>query len=158
MARLAGDPSIGRQLLFALGFKLPARYLDWLRHDLVDAGWRGRLVTRHFVVMLPVALVLGLALPGPIWLHVTVPLLFIVCTVGIVAMYADDIRVSRLRRHGLEPPDDPDLGRPSHLRCRRLGEAGRDRHGQFGQIRRGRLEPPVVDLYVRVGCLAVRQI
>jgi hypothetical protein len=29
-------------------------------------------------------------------------------------MYADDIRVSRLRRHGLEAPDDPDLGRPSH--------------------------------------------
>jgi len=35
--------------------------------------------------------------------------------VGIVAIYADDIRVSRLRRHGFEPPDDPDLGRPSHL-------------------------------------------
>ena len=25
-------------------------------------------------------------------------------------MYADDIRVSRLRRHGLKPPDDPDIG------------------------------------------------
>jgi len=33
---------------------------------------------------------------------------------GIVAMYADDIRVSRLRRNGLPAPDDPDLGRPSH--------------------------------------------
>jgi hypothetical protein len=114
MARLAGDPGYGRQLLFALGFRLPSRYLDWLRHDLVDAGWRGRLVTRHLLAMLPVALVLGLALPGPLWLHITVPLLFVLCTVGIVAMYADDIRVSRLRRHGLEPPDDPDLGRPSH--------------------------------------------
>ena len=39
---------------------------------------------------------------------------FLLCTVGTVALYADDIRVSRLRRHGLEPPDDPDLGRPSH--------------------------------------------
>jgi hypothetical protein len=114
MARLAGNPGIGRQLLFALGFRLPARYLDWLRHDMVDAGWRGRLVTRHLLAMLPIALVLGLALPGPIWLHLTVPLLFLLCTVGIVAMYGDDIRVSRLRRHGLEPPDDPDLGRPSH--------------------------------------------
>jgi hypothetical protein len=101
-------------MLFALGLRLPDRYLDWLRHDLVDAGWRGRLVARHLLAMLPVALVLGLALPGPLWLHLTVPLLFLICSVGIVAMYADDLRVSRLRRHGLEPPDDPDLGRPSH--------------------------------------------
>jgi hypothetical protein len=43
-----------------------------------------------------------------------VPGLFLLCSVGIVAMYADDIRVSRLHRHGIEPPDDPDLGRPSH--------------------------------------------
>jgi len=43
-----------------------------------------------------------------------VPLLFMICSVGIVALYADDIRVSRMRRHGLEPPDDPNLGRPSH--------------------------------------------
>jgi hypothetical protein len=114
MGRLAGDPGIGRQLLFALGFRLPDRHLDWLRHDMVDAGWRGRLVTRHLLAMLPIALVLGLALPGPLWLHITVPLLFLLCSVGIVAMYGDDIRVSRLRRHGLEPPDDPDLGRPSH--------------------------------------------
>jgi hypothetical protein len=114
MARLAGDPGIGRKLLFALGFRLPDRYLDWLRHDMVDAGWRGRLLVRHLLAMLPIALVLGLALPGPLWLHIAVPLLFLLCTIGIVAMYADDIRVSRLRRHGLEPPDDPDLGRPSH--------------------------------------------
>jgi hypothetical protein len=114
MARLAGDPGYGRQFLFALGLRLPPRYRDWLWHDLVDAGWRGRLVVRHLLAMLPIALVLGLALPGPIWLHITVPLLFLLCSVGIVAMYADDIRVSRMRRHGLEPPDDPDLGRPSH--------------------------------------------
>jgi hypothetical protein len=81
---------------------------------MVDAGWRGRLVIRHTLAMLPIALVLGLALPGPLWLHITVPLLFLLCSVGIVAMYSDDIRVSRMRRSGLEPPDDPDLGRPSH--------------------------------------------
>ena len=114
MARLAGDPGYGRQLLFALGFRLPDRYRDWLGHDLVDAGWRGRLVTKHVLAMLPIALVLCLALPGPLWLHITVPLLFLLCSVGIVAMYADDIRASRLRRHGLTPPDDPDLGRPPH--------------------------------------------
>jgi hypothetical protein len=114
MPRLAGDPGFGRQLLLAVGVRLPSRYLDWLRHDLTDAGWRGRLVTRHLIAMLPIAVVLGLVLPGPVWLHIAVPGLFLICSVGIVAMYASEIRVSRMRRHGLEPPDDPDLGRPSH--------------------------------------------
>jgi len=119
MPRLAGNPGFGRQLLLALGFRLPARYLDWLRHDLTDAGWRGRMVLRHLAAMLPIAVVLGLVLPGPVWLHVAVPVLFLLTSVGIVAMYASELRVSRMRRHGLEPPDDPDLGRPSHLRSRR---------------------------------------
>ncbi len=114
MPRLAGDPGLGRQLLFALGFRLPSRYRDWLRHDLTDAGWRGRMTLRHLVAMLPIAIVLGLALPGPVWLHLAVPALFLITSVGIVAMYASELRVSRMRRHGLEPPDDPDLGHPSH--------------------------------------------
>ena len=63
--------------------------------------------------MLPFAAVLAL-FPGALWIHIAVPGLFLICSVGIVALYADDIRVSRLRRHGLEPPSDPDLGRPSH--------------------------------------------
>ena len=114
MARLAGDPGYGRQLLFALGFRMPERYSDWLRHDLTDAGWRGRMVTRHLIAMLPIGIVLGVALPGPLWLHITVPTLFLLASVGTIAMYATDIRVSRMRRHNLTPPDDPDLGRPSH--------------------------------------------
>jgi uncharacterized membrane protein len=111
--RLPGDPSAGRKLLFALGLRLPDRYREWVRHELTDAGWRGRLTTRHLLVTLPVAAVLAL-LPGAPWIRIMVPALFLICSVGIVAMYADDIRVSRLRRHALEPPDDPDLGRPSH--------------------------------------------
>jgi hypothetical protein len=31
-----------------------------------------------------------------------------------VAIYADDIRATRLRQHGLPVPTDPDLGRPAH--------------------------------------------
>ena len=54
------------------------------------------------------------AFAGPLFIDIMVPALFLLCSVGIVAMYADDIRVSRLRRNGLQPPDDPDLGRPSH--------------------------------------------
>ena len=113
MGRIPGDPGLGRQALFALGARLPDRYREWVRHELTDAGWRGRLVGRHVLVMLPFAAVLAL-LPGALWIRIAVPGLFLICSVGIVALYADDIRVSRLRRHGLPVPDDPDLGRPSH--------------------------------------------
>jgi hypothetical protein len=113
MSRLPGDPSAGRKVLFALGFRLPERNREWVRHELTDAGWRGRLIARHLLVTLPFAAVLAL-LPGAAWIRIAVPGLFLICSVGIVAMYADDIRVSRLRRNGLEPPDDPDIGRPSH--------------------------------------------
>jgi hypothetical protein len=120
---------------FALGGRLPERNREWVRHELTDAGWRSRLTIRHLVVMLPLCAVLAL-LPGAVWIRVAVPGLFLICSVGIVAMYADDIRVSRLRRHGIEPPDDPDLGRPSHLAARaglkgRLGRAGLE--GRLGR-------------------------
>ena len=113
MSRLPGDPNVGRKVLFALGARLPDRYREWVRHELTDAGWRGRLIGRHLILMLPLGAVLAL-LPGALWIRLAVPGLFLICSVGIVALYADDIRVSRLRRHGLEAPDDPDLGRPSH--------------------------------------------
>jgi hypothetical protein len=113
MGRIPGDPSAGRKLMFAIGFRLPDRNREWVRHELTDAGWRGRLIGLHVLVTLPVVAALA-AFPGPLWVHLAVPALFLICSVGIVAIYADDIRVSRLRRHGIKPPDDPDLGRPSH--------------------------------------------
>ena len=111
MSRLPGDPGVGRQALFALGARLPDRNREWVRHELTDADWRGRLIVRHLIVTLPFTAALAL-LPGALWIRIAVPALFLICSVGIVALYADDIRVSRLRRHGLEAPDDPDLGRP----------------------------------------------
>ena len=113
MSRLPGDPNAAWKVLFALGFRLPDRNREWVRHELTDAGWRGRLTIRHIIITLPFSAALAL-LPGALWIRIAVPALFLICSVGIVALYADDIRVSRLRRHGLEPPDDPDLGRPSH--------------------------------------------
>jgi len=113
VTRLPGDPGPGGKALFAIGVRLPERNREWVRHELTDAGWRGRLTLRHLAVMLPICVALAL-LPGPVWVRIAVPALFLVCSVGIVAIYADDIRVSRLRRHGLEAPNDPDLGRPSH--------------------------------------------
>ena len=113
MGRIPGDPGPGRQVLFAVGARLPDRNREWVRHELTDAGWRGRLILRHLIVAVPICVVFAL-LPGALWIRIAVPGLFLICSVGIVALYADDIRVSRLRRHGLEAPDDPDLGRPSH--------------------------------------------
>ena len=113
MGKLPGDPGAGGKTLFAIGFRLPEGNREWVRHELIDAGWRSRLIIRHLVVMLPLCVLLAL-LPGPLWIRITVPGLFLICSVGIVAMYAADIRVSRLRRHRLDAPDDPALGRPSH--------------------------------------------
>ncbi len=106
MRRLPGDPSIGRWLLFAIGFRLPAKNREWVRHELTDAGWRGRTLRRLMVLMVPICVALAF-LPGPPWLRVAVPLLALVVS-------AADIRAARLHQHGLPVPDDPDLGHPTH--------------------------------------------
>lgn len=111
--RLPGDPGVGRWLLFAAGFRLPAENREWVRHELTDAGWRGRTIRRLLVIMVPVCV--GLAfLPGPDWLRIAVPGFAFVASVGTVLISADDVRAARLRQHGLPVPDDPDLGRPTH--------------------------------------------
>jgi hypothetical protein len=118
MNRLAGDPGVGRWLWFAVGFRLPGENRDWVRHELTDAGWRFRTVMRHLAVIIPlcaiIAVVLTTLLPGSGWLALTMVALILCGSVFTVAAYADDIRGSRLRQHGLDVPDDPDLGRPSH--------------------------------------------
>jgi protein-S-isoprenylcysteine O-methyltransferase Ste14 len=105
-------------MLFALGFRLPEDNLDWVRHELTDAGWRARAVVRHLAVIVPVcaivAVVLLVWLPAPSWLAVMMIVLILVGSLFTVIAYADDIRVTRLRQHGFEAPDDPDLGRPAH--------------------------------------------
>jgi hypothetical protein len=113
MPRLPGDPGIGRWLLFAVGFRLPAGNREWVGHELTDAGWRGRTIRRLMVLMVPICVALAF-LPGPVWLRVAVPLFALVASVGTVLIGADDVRVARLRQHDLPVPDDPDLGRPAH--------------------------------------------
>ncbi|MFC4910600.1 DUF5313 family protein [Actinomadura gamaensis] len=103
MTRLPGDPGPLRQVRYTLGFRLPAENLDWVRHDLTDAGWRSRLLVRHLAMMVPICLALGL-LPGPLWLRGAVALLALLASTLTVAVSADDLRRSRLHRHGLEPP------------------------------------------------------
>ncbi len=118
MARLPGDPGVFRWLRFAAGFRLPPENRDWVRHELTDAGWRGRTVLRHLAVIVPVCgvlvVVLTTLLPAAPWLSLGMVALILSGSIFTVAAYADDIRASRLRQHGLDPPDDPDLGHPAH--------------------------------------------
>lgn len=113
MKRLPGDPGFGKRVLYSIGFRLPPENREWVRHELTDAGWRGRIVMRHLVIMVPICVVLAL-LPGPPWLRVMVPALAFIGSIGGIALYASELRVNRLRQHSLPVPDDPDLGRPSH--------------------------------------------
>jgi hypothetical protein len=113
MPRLPGDPSIWGWVLFSIGFRLPSANREWVRHELTDAGWRGRTIRRLLVLMVPICIALAF-LPGPVWLRVAVPLFALVASVGTVAISADDIRVARLRQHDLPAPNDPDIGRPAH--------------------------------------------
>ena len=118
MSRIPGDPGLGRQALFALGGRLPERNRDWVRHELTDAGWRGRTVLRHLAVIIPVcaalAAVAAVLLPAPLWLILMTIALILSGSLFTVAAYADDLRATRLRQHGLDVPSDPDLGHPTH--------------------------------------------
>ena len=118
MARLAGDPGPIKWMVFSLGFRLPAENRDWVRHELTDAGWRGRTIVRHLAVIVPICVVLAVLLeaflPASGWFGVGMVALILCGSLFTVFAYADDIRASRLRQHGLDVPNDPDLGRPSH--------------------------------------------
>jgi hypothetical protein len=113
MARIPGDPSAVRWVLFAVGFRLPQENRDWVLHELTDAGWRGRTIRRLLVIMIPVCAGLSF-LPGPTWLRITVPAFALIASIGTVLISADDVRAARLHQHDLPVPDDRDLGRPAH--------------------------------------------
>ena len=101
---MRGDPSLGQWLRYAFGGRLPEPLHEWVRHDLTDAGWRGRGVLRALLQVLPVAVPLAL-LPGPAYVHWMVPLFVLLCALFVAAAYGDDLRDRRLRQHGLPVPD-----------------------------------------------------
>jgi archaellum biogenesis protein FlaJ (TadC family) len=118
MTRLPGDPGPIRWLRFAVGFRLPQDNVDWVNHELTDAGWRFRTVLRHLAIIVPMCVILVVTLlvllPAPTWLAVMMVVLILAGSIFTTTAYADDIRASRLRQHGLDVPDDPDLGHPAH--------------------------------------------
>ena len=104
LTRLPGDPGPLRYLRYAVGFRLPEENHGWVRHDLTDAGWRGRMMARHLLLMLPVCVVFAL-LPAQWSLRVAVVLLIVLSSTFVVAINMTEIRRARLRQHGF-PTDD----------------------------------------------------
>jgi Family of unknown function (DUF5313) len=84
---------------------LPAENLDWVRHDLTDAGWRGRMMARHLAIILPCCAALG-ALPAEWWIRVLVAALALSASSFVVLLTAADLRAARLHQHGLSAPGD----------------------------------------------------
>jgi hypothetical protein len=90
---------------------LPPENHSWVRHDLTDAGWRGRMLARHLALMVPLCVLLGL-LPAEWGIRVAVGLLALLSSTFVVAINSGDIRRARLHQHGLPVPDDRE--RPVH--------------------------------------------
>ena len=101
---MPGDPTRGQWLRYSLGARLPEPLHPWVRHDLMDAGWRARGVLRALLQVLPVAVPLAL-LPGPSYVHWMVPLFVLLCALFVASAYGDDLRDRRLRQHGLPVPE-----------------------------------------------------
>lgn len=90
---------------YTLGGRLP-HHVEWVRHDLLDAGWQWRLIFRLFAPLVPVIVVAGL-LPLPsVGLHLAMALLVLLSWGLTVPPYIEPIRNRRLRQHGLTPPPE----------------------------------------------------
>lgn len=58
-------PGVLRWLWYALGGTLPGRYREWVLHDVTVRTWWVRQIARALLVQaLPVAVVVGLLIPG----------------------------------------------------------------------------------------------
>ena len=105
-------PTAGQRLRYALGARLPAAQREWVRHDLMDSGWRLRVLLRVAVQTLP-AVVLFLLLPAPLSVSLLVSAFVVLGTLFVGGAYGDDLRDRRLRQHGLPIPvrdTGPDVG------------------------------------------------
>jgi hypothetical protein len=86
---------------------LPAEVREWVRHDLTDAGWRGREILRVLVQCAgPVAVLL--LLPADPQLRLLTVALVVLGAVFVAAAYGEELRDRRLRQHGLPEPRPPD--------------------------------------------------
>jgi Family of unknown function (DUF5313) len=59
-----------RWFWYALGGRLPTGYREWVLHDLTCRTWPLRHLARLLTQLAPVAVLLVVALPGPLWIRV----------------------------------------------------------------------------------------
>ncbi len=90
---------------YTLGGRL-LRHVEWVRHDLTDAGWQIRLLLRAFLPLVPVVVVtLFLPLPQTV-LHAYLAALVVVSWGLTIPPLVEPLRNRRLRQHGLTPPPE----------------------------------------------------
>lgn len=62
-------PGAARWLWYAVGGRLPVAYREWVLYDVTCRRWPLRHLLRLLVQVAPVAVVLVVLIPGPIWVR-----------------------------------------------------------------------------------------
>ncbi len=99
------------RLRYVVGGVLPD-HREWVRHDLVDPGWRWRIVRRVLLQALPFAVALAL-LPGSAGLRLALSAFLLLTSGFVAAAYAEQLRDRRLRQHGLYQSLHQNAGGPT---------------------------------------------
>jgi len=60
---------VARWLWYTVGGRLPAAYREWVLHDVTCRTWPLRHLLRLLVQLVPVAVVLMVLMPGPMWVR-----------------------------------------------------------------------------------------
>jgi len=92
-----------RWLWYAFGGGLPARYREWVLHDVSCDTWMPRHFIRAFVQMSLVAVPVVLLVPGPLWIRLAAILLGWLVGLQYAMYFVDGSVERRVRRAGYPP-------------------------------------------------------
>ena len=96
-------PGLLRWLWYALGGSLPPRYRDWVLHDVTAPTWAWRQILRSLVQALPVALVVGLLIPGSLAIRLMAVLGGVFVAMIYVLAFVDEAVEHRSVKAGFPP-------------------------------------------------------
>ena len=99
----AKRPGALRWLWYAFGGGLPARYREWVLHDVSCDTWMLRHFIRAFVQMSLVAVPVVLLVPGPLWIRLAAILLGWLVGLQYAMYFVDGSVERRVRRAGYPP-------------------------------------------------------
>ena len=99
----AKRPGPLRWLWYAFGGGLPARYREWVLHDVSCDTWMPRHFIRAFVQMSLVAVPVVLLVPGPLWIRLAAILLGWLVGLQYAMYFVDGSVERRVRRAGYPP-------------------------------------------------------